>query len=272
MWAYNNNGRVVLKEATESFPAHLIGHALSNELYYLPDVHTQLRELLKKKVDNWIKDFDKKAKSTTNLKTLINRKLSHRGLAFKDDPNKDFKYKDYGISRYYMRGYDSAINGDNPFLDEIRAPDGTYTQIKMSGKGKDNILNIDLYYFINGYYDSVTDGHIFNFTKDEITPPLKAQNKNLIESSFKLLVSVFTTDCYTTLVSNDFINSSTGKKDFEKIFKGKEVINKIDWIGTMEELARFVFLLHNDYNEKENTAVCKSVKNLPLVASKCFYP
>jgi len=90
------------------------------------------------------------------------------------------------------------------------------------------------------------------------------------QSSFKLLDNVLTTDCFTTLLNHNFINKNTQKKDFAQIFKGKEVIIKIDWAGNLQELARFVFLLHNDYEKPDNKAVCEHVKNLKIITSKCF--
>jgi hypothetical protein len=110
------------------------------------------------------------------------------------------------------------------------------------------------------------------YVDNENVDSLKKQDittKNTVDN-FKLLVKVFTTDCYNTLLNNYFINTTTGKRDFERIFKGGTRIKKIDWIGTLPELSRFVFFLHNNHIEDGNIAVCEKNKNTYLIASICF--
>jgi|GEM_PF-4254755 hypothetical protein len=100
-------------------------------------------------------------------------------------------------------------------------------------------------------------------------PKLKTEltDKATAPGSFELLNNVNTTDCYNTLVNHNFIKTGTAKDDFKKIFEGGNILNKVDWIGTMQELSRFIYFLHT--NTDENVAVCKDIK-WHIVTCKCF--
>jgi hypothetical protein len=89
---------------------------------------------------------------------------------------------------------------------------------------------------------------------------------NAAVHSFELLSNVRTTDCFNTLVRHEFIDPKTDKVHFKKIFQGKQVLNKIEWTGTLRELSRFAFFLqHSD----KHLAPCKKTK-WQIAASKCF--
>ncbi len=92
-----------------------------------------------------------------------------------------------------------------------------------------------------------------------------------IQNYFELLANVDTESCYNVLRKNNFINSDTTKKVFNSLFNTKGgVKEKISWTGSLNELARFIFLLHNNNKEKESEAVCKRKKGIYEIACKCF--
>jgi len=182
MWNYIS-GNIKITEATDLFPSHVIGHALAKEMYRLKDVHTRLSEFLEGKIDKRQKELFIRFKSTTDREHFINKELSIYGCYRKkgEKPDIMFPYEKYNISRHYMRGYSAALGGYDPYLDEIRAPDDTFSEIKMKGRGIDNEINEDLYYYINGYYDSVLDRYLLNLYMDapKITTPQKLELKSI---------------------------------------------------------------------------------------------
>lgn len=156
----------------------------------VPKVHIQLRELLKEIVENWCMDFNKRAELTTNFEEFINLNLSPRGLTFKYEPNRVFPFKDYDISRHYMRGYDSAIKGDNPFMDEIKVPGVRTLDLKGFTISEEKMITQNLADFMNGYYASMLDSYVMNFKKDE-----KEKNKNATSKLTFLLQMYYEKGC-----------------------------------------------------------------------------
>ena len=111
-------------------------------------------------MDTWASDFNKKAELTTNFKEFIDRNLSVCGINIKDGRHIAYECGGLGISVYHIKGYDNAIAGNNPYMDEIEVP-GMGSQIEM--------ISQNLYDFIEGYLWSMRDSYALNF---------KLENKN----------------------------------------------------------------------------------------------
>jgi hypothetical protein len=103
---------------------------------------------------------------------------------------------------------------------------------------------------------------------------LEKQNK-LIKSAkapisyFTLLDQISTKECYKILIEEGFIHKNTKQKEFDDIFN--KSAKRIDWIGTKQELARFIYYLFNNSVKENSKAVCKKIKDKFEVASKIFY-
>jgi hypothetical protein len=91
--------------------------------------------------------------------------------------------------------------------------------------------------------------------------------KNTIK--YKLIDNISTKDCFLHLKKNSFIDNDTMLKDFDNLFREKES-KQINWIGSLPELARFIYLLHNDYLKEEIVACCEYTKDLFTIGSECF--
>ena len=129
----------------------------------LPKKHIQLREFFKEHLDNWESDFIKKAGLTTNFEEFTDRNLSVCGINIKDGRHIGYGCDGLGISAYHIRGYNSAIDGNNPYMDEIEVP-GMGSPIEM--------ISQNLYDFMEGYLWSVKDSYALNFKLEG-----KEQNK-----------------------------------------------------------------------------------------------
>jgi hypothetical protein len=90
-------------------------------------------------------------------------------------------------------------------------------------------------------------------------------NKNA--DYFELKQGISPESCFNVLFNNNFIDSP--KKTFYSLFK-KGNIEKVNWVGGLHELARFVFLLHEDYAIENSISVCKRPKKMWEVASSLF--
>ncbi|MBL0200996.1 MAG: hypothetical protein IPP81_12945 [Chitinophagaceae bacterium] len=113
---------------------------------------------------------------------------------------------------------------------------------------------------------------IVNFICNEIINLTKNKgSKKQKPNSFQISSTIFTIDCYNTLVNHGFISERNNSyRDFDKIFRNKEISTKIDWIGEQQELARFVYFLHVPSIENDHTAPCKKILSCYEVACKCF--
>lgn len=91
--------------------------------------------------------------------------------------------------------------------------------------------------------------------------------KNTIK--YKLIDNISTKDCFSHLKKNSFIDNETMLKDFDNLFREKES-KQINWIGSLPELARFIYLLHNNYLKEEIVACCEYTKDFFKIGSECF--
>ena len=95
----------------------------------------------------------------------------------------------------------------------------------------------------------------------------KGDKKNI--HYFELIDDLSTKECHSILINEGFIHKETKQKDFDDIFN--KSAKRINWIGSKEELSRFIYYLFNDDNNEQNKAVCKKIKNKFIVASEIFY-
>ncbi len=103
----------------------------------------------------------------------------------------------------------------------------------------------------------------------ELPPPKKDNTSNSTNKGFKLKVEIDSESCYHLLLTN-FIDTSTTKKSFKSLFDEKEKSEKVEWVGTLAELARFTFLLHNDHESTGNKASCIKSQGIYKTASNLF--
>lgn len=134
---------------------------------------------------------------------------------------------------------------------------------------------------LNHYTDGMDAGYryyawYFIFENDKLFEPYfkkfeKGKSATDKEAfSFELIANISTIDCFNSLVKNKFITKTSDYRVFDKIFSAKKVETRIDWIGTLPELARFVFLLHNGDKSSEMPPVCVKNKKVWIIASQCL--
>ncbi len=88
--------------------------------------------------------------------------------------------------------------------------------------------------------------------------------------NFELENDLSTRLTYNILKENKFIGESNDFKTFDLIFRKGRLVNKINWIGKANELARFVYFLHTNITDKNHMAVCKDTEQKFQKAADCF--
>lgn len=123
-------------------------------------------------------------------------------------------------------------------------------------------LGKEVYVKINNIvYKRITQFLISEQKKDKI--------KTTILTHFELIKPVSTKKAYDILLEEGFIHQNTSSKDFDSVFYMGT--SKINWIGSQEELARFIFYMFNDHKQDSNKAVCVKINNKYEIASNIFY-
>jgi hypothetical protein len=85
----------------------------------------------------------------------------------------------------------------------------------------------------------------------------KSKGDKKIIHYFPLIDDISTKQCYSILIKEGFIHKETKQKDFDDIFN--KSAKRINWIGSKEELSRFIYYLFNDDINEHNKAVCKKI-------------
>ena len=135
-------------------------------------VHIQLRELFAELFAKWCEDFRKRAVLTTNFEEFISLNLSLCGIVYKEQSNLFFPFREHGLSLHFMNGYECAVKGEDPFMDEIR----------VFGRGsKPEMISQDLMDYMNGYYHSMQDHFVMNFEKEQIGKISNTKRRNIVD-------------------------------------------------------------------------------------------
>jgi len=87
-------------------------------------------------------------------------------------------------------------------------------------------------------------------SKNKPYSPIKAKSFTYIELNSGL---ENVTALQNELIKLKLINSNTELKHFRKIFSGKEIEQKISWLGNISELAHFIKTLHNTAKKVQDT-------------------
>lgn len=189
-------------------------------------LHITLRDLFKDDFEKWRKDFQQKAALTTNFDTFILNNLSVCGVNIKFGEQYSHGWKHLEIGPHQIRGYECAINGENPFMDEIIVP-GLGTEIGM--------VSNDLYNFMIGYYNSMRDNFIMNFE------PRADSFKNKGSKVNKTLKELFINDtAYTDSIETRPVNNI---KCLEELF-----INETSFIKAIKALQNLKVIADDNSN------------------------
>jgi hypothetical protein len=113
---------------------------------------------------------------------------------------------------------------------------------------------------------NITYKRLINFMKLQ---EKKSKNDKKDKQYFELIDDISTNECHRVLINEGFIHNETKQKEFDDVFNKSS--KRINWIGSKEELSRFIYYLFNDDINEQNKAVCKKIKNKFLVASEIFY-
>jgi hypothetical protein len=132
-------------------------NAVSNQIDDLPKPHEQIRSRVTETVVRKVAELNRKASLSANLQEFIRLNLTIPGSNLRASGSLYSPEDIMHVSFHYLRGYDAAILGEDPFLDEIRE----------SGWGiRPGMFSPALQEFLKGFYGAIHDHFVLQIEKD----------------------------------------------------------------------------------------------------------